>query len=303
MRCDLHVHSRHSGTLGLRLFGEAARESYSDPLEVHAAARARGMDLVTLTDHDSIDGALELRRRFADSFVSEEVTCRVPGGREVHIGVFGIDEVMHARIAGLRSDVEALFAYLAEHDVPACFNHPFSALTGPRETADLLTVFRGVTLVETRNGLMPESVNRSAELAARAARLAAAAGSDSHTLRSVARAYTEVPGARDVREFLEGLRRGLTIPRGRSGGYARLAGDVAALFASGSAEAARRASGGDAGALALLLLVPSLLTLVPIVTAALCVRDLAFARRQLRALIGPPRRGALRPQLSLGAGR
>src|SRR5262245_1971718 len=233
VRCDLHVHSRHSGTLGLRLAGEAARESYSDPLEVYAVARARGMDLVTLTDHDCIDGALLLQRRFADVFVSEEVTCLVPGGREVHIGVFGIDEEKHARIAALRTDAEALFAYLAEHDVPACFNHPFSALTGPRETVDLLTVFRAVALVEARNGLMPESVNQCARLAARAARLGAVGGSDAHTLRSVARAFTEVPGARDAAEFLQGLRRGLTIPRGRSGGYARLTSDVATLFASG----------------------------------------------------------------------
>src|SRR5688572_16260227 len=104
MRCDLHVHSRHSGLLGLAPFGDAARECYSDPLEVHAVARARGMDLVTLTDHDSIEGALLLAARFDDTFVSEEVTCTVPGGREVHIGVFDLDDVQHQRITRLRSD-------------------------------------------------------------------------------------------------------------------------------------------------------------------------------------------------------
>ena len=33
------------------------RESYSPPEAVYHTLRRRGMDLVTLTDHDSIDGA------------------------------------------------------------------------------------------------------------------------------------------------------------------------------------------------------------------------------------------------------
>ena len=60
MRCDLHVHSRHSGAVDLPLLRHVGYECYSEPRAVYDRARRRGMDLVTLTDHDSIDGALEL---------------------------------------------------------------------------------------------------------------------------------------------------------------------------------------------------------------------------------------------------
>ena len=61
MRCDLHVHSKHSGPADLPMLRHVGRESYSEPLAVYDTALARGMDLVTLTDHDTIAGALELR--------------------------------------------------------------------------------------------------------------------------------------------------------------------------------------------------------------------------------------------------
>src|SRR6185503_12063049 len=71
LRCDLHVHSRHSGPATLPLLGRLADECYSEPEQVYEQARRRGMDLVTLTDHDTIEGALRLAGR-PDTFVSEE---------------------------------------------------------------------------------------------------------------------------------------------------------------------------------------------------------------------------------------
>jgi hypothetical protein len=52
---------------------------------VYDRLHRRGMDLVTLTDHDSIGGAEELRP-YPDFFVSEEVTCRMPSGTRVTLG-------------------------------------------------------------------------------------------------------------------------------------------------------------------------------------------------------------------------
>src|SRR5690349_16482586 len=40
------------------------------------------------------------------------------------------------------------------------------------------------------------------------------AGSDTHTLASLGRTYTSVPGARDRREFLKGLKRGRSVVAG-----------------------------------------------------------------------------------------
>ena len=97
MRCDLHVHSGYSGRAGLPLLDHLGRECYSEPLAVYEQARRRGMDLVTLTDHDTIEGALELASR-ADCFVSEELTVLLDGGRQLHLNVFGIGERQHAEL-------------------------------------------------------------------------------------------------------------------------------------------------------------------------------------------------------------
>ena len=79
MKCDLHVHSVHSGACTTPVFRHFCRESYSDPEELYVRLKRRGMGLVTLTDHDSIDG-LEALRGHGDFFMSEEVTCRMPSG-------------------------------------------------------------------------------------------------------------------------------------------------------------------------------------------------------------------------------
>lgn len=58
MRCDLHVHNRHSGMCTVPLLDRICRESYNDPGSVYETLKHGGMDLVTITDHDSI-GAVE----------------------------------------------------------------------------------------------------------------------------------------------------------------------------------------------------------------------------------------------------
>ncbi|MGH9756652.1 MAG: PHP domain-containing protein, partial [Candidatus Acidiferrales bacterium] len=128
MKCDLHVHSYYSGPCTTPPFGKICRESYSDPLEVYAQLRQRGMQLFTLTDHDSIEGSEELRRR-DDFFVSEEITCRMPSGTEVHIGVYDITKGQHVQLQQRRNDLVALLMYASERRLLFSINHVFSSLT------------------------------------------------------------------------------------------------------------------------------------------------------------------------------
>jgi predicted metal-dependent phosphoesterase TrpH len=262
------------------------------------------MDLVTLTDHDSVEGALSIAH-LPGTFVSEEVTLVLEGGRLAHLGVFDLTEGQHERIAALRVDPEALFAYLAEKRLPACFNHPFSALTGRRELVDFQAVLGRVPLVESLNGSMPSAHNHHARLLGRGAGMAGVGGSDSHTLAGVARAFTCVPGATNRQEFLDGLRRGLTLPEGRSGTYARLTEEVARVFAAGYSDALAK---GDAlrcplRLLALLGLAP-LLALIPAFTAAIYTHELAFGARWFARFHDPSRRRPTTPvpPNGLGAG-
>jgi len=293
VRCDLHLHSRHSGPADIWPLSLLARESYTDPRAVYGEARRRGMDLVTLTDHDTIAGALEIAA-LPGTFVSEEVSCVLPGGRLLHVGVFGISEAQHDVISRRRTDAESLFAYLAEERIPAAVNHPFSALTGRRATADFDRALSALELVEARNGMMSQAVNARAARAGRVAGLAAVGGSDAHTLASVARAFTVIPEARNREEFLAGLRRGLSIPAGRSGGYVRLTADLARIAAAAycdSARSCRREAAAAARFAALVALLP-LLPLLPLVTAGAFLHEQLFARHHERALLASrPRRG------------
>ncbi len=288
LSCDLHVHSVHSGPNDLPLLGRFGNECYSEPEAVYGTARRRGMTLFTLTDHDSIDGALRLVSR-PDVFVSEELTLELPGKRQLHLGVYGIDERQHQGLQARRRDPEALYAYLAEQRLPAAVNHLFSALTGRRDSKDIAAALQHLDLVETRNAMMPASTNDFARQAARLARVRTVGGSDAHTLASVARAYTRVPGARDRAEFLDGLRRGLGIPIGRHGSYARLTADVARILAGSYLDNARRARHEVAGCarFAVMLAALPLVPLLPLITAGIWAREVAFGQRQFRAFAGP----------------
>lgn len=299
MRCDLHVHSRHSGPATVPGLRHLVRECYAEPWEVRYAARERGMDLVTLTDHDSIEGALELAG-LPDAFVSEEVTCTVPGGRELHLGVYDITEAQHEGLQARRRDLEALFAYAAEQRIPVCVNHPFSALTGRRDDRDLPLAFRGATHVEVRNGMMSALSNDYARAAGRETRLAPCGGSDAHTLASVARAFTCVR-ADNRADFLAGLRAGLTFPAGGAGTYARLTADVARLAVLSGADHVRQAWRGDPGAVAGLIALACLApftVFLPLVTAAVYADEQLFAWRHYRRFAGEKARaGRRRPPL------
>jgi predicted metal-dependent phosphoesterase TrpH len=284
MRCDLHVHSWYSGRAEVPVLEHVGRECYSDPLDVYARAMSRGMDLVTLTDHDTVEGALRLSH-LPDTFVSEEVTVLLPGGRQLHVNVFDITEAQHARIQARRRDAESLLAYLAEQRIPAAVNHLFSALTGARETADLRLPLGRLPLIEALNGAMPGAHNEYARLVGRAAGMAPIGGSDSHSLAHVARAWTTVAGARTKREFLEGLRQGLTVPCGRSGSYARLTTEVARIFAAGYVDTARETAAGVASAVrvAVCALMAPLVPLIPLFTLAVYAREIGFGAWHFQA--------------------
>ena len=126
MRADLHVHTWASTQSGAMKFLRS-RDCYSSPFDVYRTARARGMDLVTFTDHDSIDGCLELLDRHpetADFICGEEVSCRFPDGDiEVHLGVYGMTEALHRDLQPLRGNVFEVIARLREADVFFALNH------------------------------------------------------------------------------------------------------------------------------------------------------------------------------------
>jgi predicted metal-dependent phosphoesterase TrpH len=137
-------------------------ECATPPHEVYELAKRRGMDFVTITDHDTIDGCLELADR-PDCFVSEELTARFAGEPQaVHVLCYGITPGDHEWLQAHAGDVEACAAYLHENEITCALAHPFYHVDAPltrrhrRRLAELFPIW------EVRNGSRAAELNMPA---------------------------------------------------------------------------------------------------------------------------------------------
>ena len=276
MRCDLHVHSTGSGMCNTPGLTRLCRESYNEPEDVYRLCKQRGMSIVTVTDHDSVDSAESLRK-YPDFFISEEVTVGMPSGTEMHLGVYGMYEKDHAQIQRRRNDFIALMMYLTERKLFFSVNHVFSGLTGRRDEEDFNWFASYAPAFEIRNGQMCPGANRNAETLAKTFGKVGTAGSNSHTLSAVALTYTQVPGARTVEEFFLGLRAGRGVVHGEHGAYGKLTVDIF------------RFAGGLLREKPLAAAILPLAVLIPAITAGHWLNELRFSRKWGAELNGKKR--------------
>ncbi len=221
-RVDLHCHSTASqlSRLGVqRSLG--LPECATPPQEVYELAKRRGMDFVTITDHDTIAGCLELDGR-PDCFVSEELTARFAGEPQaVHVLCYGITPGDHEWLQAHSGDLEACAAYLHENGIACALAHPFFNVAAPltrrhrRRLAELFPVW------EVRNGSRAAELNMPAAVYVDTHGSTGIGGSDDHAGVDVGRTYTEVPAAKTPEEFLQHLRRGDAEAGGEQGSAAK----------------------------------------------------------------------------------
>ncbi len=152
-RVDLHVHTHYSQDAGDWLLHQlGVNECHTTPHEVYDKATAAGMDFVTITDHDTIDGALELAHH-ANFFISEEITTLFPeDDTRLHVVALNITEENHRLIQSLKFNVYELVSYLTAEHIVHFIAHPFFRMS-ERLTLDhfekLLLVF---DIFEVKNG-------------------------------------------------------------------------------------------------------------------------------------------------------
>jgi len=226
MKLDTHVHTIHSGDATVFPFNYFMRECYNTPDGVYATAKSRGMDLVMVTDHDQISGALALGHR-RDAIVGCEVTAEFPDlDLCVHLNTIDISPDQHAEIQRLRADVRQLLPYLRCQGIYTSFNHIASGINGPLTAAHVASILPWVDALEVINGTRLPSQNRTAFCVAQAAGKHMIAGSDSHTGRGIGLTWTEVPGATSREAFLDGLRGGHARPGGQHGGTQTMVSDM-----------------------------------------------------------------------------
>jgi glycosyltransferase involved in cell wall biosynthesis/predicted metal-dependent phosphoesterase TrpH len=218
----MHCHSTasHLSRLGVqRSLG--LPECATPPQEVYELAKQRGMDFVTVTDHDTIDGCLELEGR-PDCFVSEELTARFAGEPQaVHVLCYGITPGDHEWLQAHSGDVEACAAYLHESGIACALAHPFFNVAAPltrrhrRRLAELFPAW------EVRNGSRAAELNMPAAVYVDTHGGTGIGGSDDHAGVDIGRTFTEVPAAETPEEFLRHLLRGDAEAGGEQGSAAK----------------------------------------------------------------------------------
>jgi glycosyltransferase involved in cell wall biosynthesis len=236
-KADLQVHSKFSDQPRewfLRRIGSS--ESFTEPINIYETALAKGMDFVTITDHNSIDGILEIAH-LPNTFISSEITTTFPENNcKIHCLVHGISEFEFRNLLNLRKNVYEFREYMVEKNIIHSIAHPFY------EVNDCLTldiVEKMLVLFdkfESINGARPEVSENLTNIILQSMtkeRLLEYAdkhnikpisenswikqftgGSDDHGSLYIASGWTETPYAKNTKEFLNFLRTGNHSPAG-----------------------------------------------------------------------------------------
>ncbi len=236
MKIDLHVHSRYSTRPSQWVLQKiGCSESYTDPVWIYNHLKSKGMTAVTITDHNTIRGSLEIAR-FPDAFISEEITTYFPEDRcKVHVLAYNITESQHEEIQQVRENIYELVSYLNSEKIVHVVAHPLYGVND-RLTVDhfekLLLMFKNFELNGARNDeqnqllqlLVSNLTEKDIGLMSDRHNLVPVppepwiknltGGSDDHSGLTIARTYTEIPGADNVEGIMRGIENGDTIVHG-----------------------------------------------------------------------------------------
>ncbi len=179
LRCDFHMHTSFSG------------DCATPPELVVKRCLEAGLNCIAITDHNSINGALEVRRlaRALDGLeviVGEEVKS----SRGDIIGLFLEEEIPR----GL-SPLETVRS-IRDQGGLVVVPHPFDAIRrGPLPKTALQEILPYVDLIEVLNArtILPWDIKRCRRLASETS-ITPLAVSDAHTLGELGSAYLEVDG-------------------------------------------------------------------------------------------------------------
>lgn len=220
----MHCHSSASELSRLGVQRAAGLpECATPPEEVYELAKRRGMDFVTITDHDTIDGVLQISH-LPDVFVSEELTAHFGDEPQaVHVLCYGITPEDHEWLQAHSNDVELCVTYMREREIACALAHPWYAVGAPltarhrRRLAELFPIW------ETRNGSRSRVLNRPAAMYVATLDGIGIGGSDDHAGVDIGRTWTEAPAAATPKEFLGHMQAGRVSARGVQGSAAKWA--------------------------------------------------------------------------------
>jgi glycosyltransferase involved in cell wall biosynthesis/predicted metal-dependent phosphoesterase TrpH len=230
-RADLHCHSTASQLSKLGIQNSVGLpECATPPEEVYELAKRRGMDFVTITDHDTIAGCLEIADR-PDVFISEELTARFRDepDHHVHVLCYGITADDHEWLQAHTDDVETCAAYLHERGIACALAHPFYSVEAPLQPRHRRRLAELFGIWEVRNGSRAPELNAPAAVYVETHGGIGIGGSDDHAGVDIGRTFTETPPAATPEEFLAHVAAGRAEAHGDQGSAAKWAHSAVAL--------------------------------------------------------------------------
>lgn len=230
MKIDLHVHSKFSKRPSQWILQKiSCPESFTDPMLIYNTAKAKGMSLVTISDHNTIEGALEIAH-LPDTYISEEITSYFPeDGCKVHVLAQNITEAQHDEIRKIRKNIFDLVAYLNGENIINIIAHPLYAVNDRltiNHFEQMLLLFKNFELNGARNDkqnrilaqvlkkLTPMDIERLSNLYDYQPLFDTpweknlTGGSDDHSGLNIARTFTAVDDATDLDGFMAGILNG-----------------------------------------------------------------------------------------------
>lgn len=193
VRVDLHSHTMWSG------------DSTTTPDELLAAVAASGLDVLCITDHNAIAGAVELEDRLG---------CRVVVGEELRTGAGEIIGLfLTERIPMGIGHMEAARRIRAQGGI-VYIPHPFDPMRRNLSEAALYELAEAdlidaVEVINAKTSLA--SLNRRARQFADEFGIVGGAGSDAHVPDALGAAYVEIADFETPIEFLAALGSGVVV--------------------------------------------------------------------------------------------
>ncbi len=164
----------------------------------------RGIDCIAVTDHDKIEGALEMQKLAPFKVIVGEEVKTNEG--EI-IGLF-----LKERVPPLLTAAETI-ERIHQQGGLTYVPHPFDRIRGGRLKEEVLEeVYEGIDIMEafnSRTTLLRDS--EKAKAFGRAKNMPLGAGSDSHTPIEIGGAYVEMPDFEGPNDFLDCLREGRIV--------------------------------------------------------------------------------------------
>lgn len=246
-KADLHLHSKysdHPSEWFLQRLG--ASESYTEPEYIYRMAKERGMDFVTITDHNKIEGSLLLKENHPhDVFTGVEFTTYFPeNGCKIHVLVYGLDERQFDEIQSIRKNIYDFREYIRDEGLAHSVAHGTFSVNG-KLTIEILErmillfdVFEGIngsrdkvnnsTWVEVLSRLTPDHIEdiyskyRIEPFSNESWVKGFTGGSDDHAGLFIGQTFTQAK-AHTIEEFLEVIKEKKSFPQGRHNNYQSLA--------------------------------------------------------------------------------